>query len=592
VPFSPTDPSYQGTTHPETTKAPGPQRSGLTSFGRYQHLEELPPSGMGVVYKGRDPVLNIDVAIKTLQPATPDAVLTERFEQEFRVLARLDHPHIVRICDAGRHDAVPYFAMPFMPGGSLDRQMARFGEPRAAATLVEKVARAIHYVHQHGILHRDLKPANVLLDEQDEPRVTDFGLAKFRDGEVAITQPGAVLGTPAYMAPEQARGQGEQVGPATDVWALGVILYELLTARRPFNASRPAAVASLICTTEPARPRVLRPELEPSLEVVVLKCLEKEPRARYSSAAALAGDLALWLAGEPIRAKPPSLRQRLARLARRHPALSTAAVLLAAFLCLLPLLLGRGDPGEQLRREREQQALKTLHSVQGGLDRAETVPLVPLLGDGRKYYRRVGNPDPYTVNGAPDVLGLKNFRVGALDLLPERPREGYRFSAEVNVRLTATRGGTNAGIYVAATEWPAPEGGTEQWFLSLSFPDSGKVGTVLCELHRYFAPAGIIDPDHTHLFVRRELPETQPNLDTWRQLRFDVTPKGILPSWEGKVIGTLTNEYFEIGLRSLARQTPVAAGHPSAEQMLRGALGLYNRNADSQFRNVVVEPLP
>jgi serine/threonine-protein kinase len=289
---------------PDEAATPEPQRPAGKTFGRYERLEEMPRSGMGVVYKARDPVLKIDVALKTMQaaPGEERPELAERFDREAQALALLDHPHIVRIYDTGRHGGQAYFTMGFMTGGSLDRRLDRFRDPRAAAALVEKVARAMHYVHERGILHRDLKPGNILLDERGEPRVTDFGLAKFRDSELELTRPGAVLGTLPYMAPEQASGQLDRIGPATDIWALGVILYELLTGRRPFEGKMREAVASLICTAEPPKPRGLRPGLDRALETVALKCLEKRPEDRYRSAGELADDLGLWLSGESIRA--------------------------------------------------------------------------------------------------------------------------------------------------------------------------------------------------------------------------------------------------------------------------------------------------
>src|SRR5438093_1689538 len=201
---------------------------------------------------------------------------------------------------------------------------------------MEKVARAVAFAHGKGILHRDLKPSNVLLEECGEPMVSDFGLAKFLDASVELTQAGQRMGTPAYMAPEQASGQTDRVGPVSDVWALGVILYELLAGRRPFTATERDELTKQILSTDPPSPRLLRPDLDEALQTVVLKCLAKEPRRRYASAAALADDLARWLRGEPISARPESWPRRAWRRARR----TVTGPAWWPVLVLLPLLGG------------------------------------------------------------------------------------------------------------------------------------------------------------------------------------------------------------------------------------------------------------
>jgi hypothetical protein len=274
-------------------------------FGEYELLEELARGGMGVVYRARHIRLGRISALKVIlsgQFASGQEV--QRFKFEAEVVAQLDHPNIVPIYEVGEHEGKQYFSMKLIEGGSLTYQAPSFaGRPQLSAQLVAIVARAVHHVHQRGILHRDLKPANILLDAQGQPYVTDFGLARHIGGTSDLTLSGAVLGTPSYMAPEQAAGRRELVTTATDVYGLGAILYALLTGRPPFQAETPAAVLRLVAEQKPVPPRLVRPGTEPELETICLHCLRKEPEQRYGSAEALAQDLERWLVGAPIRAK-------------------------------------------------------------------------------------------------------------------------------------------------------------------------------------------------------------------------------------------------------------------------------------------------
>src|SRR5262249_20416100 len=244
----------------------------LGRFGKYDLLEQLAVGGMGVVYKARDTVLGREVALKTIRSgllAQPEGV--ERFYHEARAAAHLHHANIVPIYDIALEEGQHYFTMALVPGGSLTHHLEGLRrDPRAAVALVEKVCRAVQHAHEQGILHRDLKPGNILIDEHGEPVVSDFGLAKFLHGDVKMTQAGQRLGTPSYMAPEQALGEVDKVSARTDVWALGVLLYEILTGRKPFERKSSHELSQLICGSDPPRPRRLKPGLSRDLETIIL----------------------------------------------------------------------------------------------------------------------------------------------------------------------------------------------------------------------------------------------------------------------------------------------------------------------------------
>jgi tetratricopeptide (TPR) repeat protein len=318
----------------------GPCDGPLPAVPGYEMLGVLGRGGMGVVYKARQVGLNRLVALKMILgggQAAGEALA--RFRREAEAVARLQHPNVVQVYDVGEHEGRPYFTLELLEGGGLDRRLAGTPlPPRLAAALVQALAEAVHAAHSRGIVHRDLKPSNVLLAADGTPKITDFGLAKQLDADAGQTRTGSVLGTPSYMAPEQADGHVAAVGPRTDVYALGAILYELLTGRPPFKAPTTLETLMEVRNEEPAPPRQLQSRTPRDLETVCLKCLEKEPRRRYASAAALAEDLRRFQAGEPILARPTGLPEKAAKWVRRRPTL--AGLLAAVAVLLVALALG------------------------------------------------------------------------------------------------------------------------------------------------------------------------------------------------------------------------------------------------------------
>jgi WD40 repeat protein/tetratricopeptide (TPR) repeat protein len=330
----------------QTADGDGPDGVGLQPgtrigyFGDYELQRVLGEGGMGIVYEAQQLTLNRPVALKMIRAARfPSADEVRRFHNEAEAVARLDHPNIVPIFEVGRYDDQHYFSMKLIGGESLDKRLKDYvADARRAARLVAATADAIHHAHQRGILHRDLKPANILIDSDGQPHVTDFGLAKRVDGDSEQTRSGAIVGTPAYMAPEQASGKRGAVTTSTDVYGLGAVLYALSTGRAPFAGTTVMDTLEQVRERPPELPRKLNPGVPRDLEVVCLKCLEKDPRRRYASAAALGDDLRHWLAGEPIAARPVAKAARLWMWSRRNPTL--AAALSAAALLLITLTVG------------------------------------------------------------------------------------------------------------------------------------------------------------------------------------------------------------------------------------------------------------
>src|SRR4029077_17232514 len=300
-------------------------------FGDYELLEELGRGGQGVVYRAHQKSLNRTVALKIIglgRWATTAHI--KRFRLEAEAAASLNHPCIVPIYEVGERDGACYFSMGLVEGGQLDAILKREPMPiRRAVELIDRLARTVHYAHEHGILHRDVKPGNILLDQKGEPHLTDFGLARLVETESTVTGTKEVLGTPSYMAPEQAVGETKQLTSATDVYGLGAVLYQLLTGQPPFAGGTTYETVKLLLETEPRQPRLLNPKVDRDLSAICLKCLEKDPRRRYPAAAGLAEDLEHWLKHEPIRAKRSGFFTRTRKWVRRNPALvGTAAVCL------------------------------------------------------------------------------------------------------------------------------------------------------------------------------------------------------------------------------------------------------------------------
>jgi hypothetical protein len=348
---------------PEATlKSPsagvGPDGDLLPQIPGYEIVRVVGQGGMGVVYEARQRDLGRTVAVKMISGMRLGPTQVARFRREAEASARLQHANFVQIFEVGQVNGRPFFSMEYVDGGSLAQHLSHTRpKPRQAAALVSTLAQAIHTAHACGIVHRDLKPSNVLLTAAGIPKIADFGLAKRLDDDAGCTRTGEVLGTPSYMAPEQAAGQREHIGPATDVYALGAILYELLTGRPPFQGTSPLDSLRLVTTQEPVVPSRLAPSTPPDLEAVCLKCLEKSPGARYASARELSEDLGRFLNGQPVAARRIGRIRRVGKWVRRHPRGAALAVALSG-LAVFPVLslIGECRAQRQLGLKAEQEA--------------------------------------------------------------------------------------------------------------------------------------------------------------------------------------------------------------------------------------------
>jgi WD40 repeat protein len=391
---------------------------------------------MGVIYKARQLSLNRLVALKmVLAGSHAGPQERSRFLTEAQAVAALQHPNIVQVYEVGEHDGLPFFSMEIVDGGNLaDRVRGVPLPPRQAAALVEKLARAVAYAHLHGVVHRDLKPANVLLTGDGVPKITDFGLAKrmwndpHATGARHATKTGMTVGTPSYMAPEQAAGQGKRVGPPADVYALGAILYHLLTGRPPFVAETALETLLLVTTEEPLSPSRLQPRLPQDLVSICLKCLRKEPEKRYTTAGELADDLRRFLAGEPVLAAPAGRWERLVKWARRRPA--AAALLAVSAVAALALLSGGIAYEIRLRQaltearagRREAQVRLVRLNIQTSMDLVDSGQAslsLPLLVEALRISTKMHEESP---GSAEAVADERMHRIRLALVLRECPR--------------------------------------------------------------------------------------------------------------------------------------------------------------------------
>jgi serine/threonine-protein kinase len=567
-------------------------------IGKYELIERLAGGGMGVVHKARDVGLGRVVALKTVRCgpfAGPEALA--RFRAECQAVARLEHPNIVRLYEAGEWDGEPYFSMEFVPAGTLAaRLVAGPRRPAGAAALVETLARAVQFAHDRRVVHRDLKPANVLLTDDDVPKITDFGLAKLLDTDAGLTHSEAVLGTAAYMAPEQARGEPGAAGPAADVYGLGAILYECLTGRPPFKAASRSETLAQVCSREPEWPSRLRPRVPQELEAVCLRCLAKDPGRRYRSAGALAEDLARWRRGEPTMARPAGWAARVRRFGRRHRRLVAAAL-------LGPVVAGGvwyADPDRPARQVESAAA-----------EAAGPLELIGASGGPRWHHWRVGGGKAQTSLAPDGAFAVHSWDHSLLELLRDPGHDRYRVRAQVRHESSDDFG--EVGLYVCHAE-RARGAETVHSFLQLTFNDVRAVDD-----ESRLLPPGVSAPRAPgnpvnllgRLYVRggprarfdERLRSIRPahfrpagfGGGGWRALTVEVTPERVRGFWEGGVsAGTIQVGGTAAAAEDVLARHGLAGPGPRPGPPLFpacGSLGLFVLKGSASFRAVTIEPL-
>jgi serine/threonine-protein kinase len=583
----------------------------------YQLTELLGQGGMGCVFKAVDLAADRTVALKILRPDhVPNPVAHERFARELRLLASFTHPNIVPVYHVGELDGLSYYTMEFAPGGTLRDHLDRIRSnlPRAVRLLVT-VARAVAELHKAAVVHRDLKPSNILLRGNDVPVIADFGLARLTDSD--LTRTGQFLGTPAYMAPEQVRSDRPGCEPAADVYALGVILYELLTGIRPFPHTHLADLVTHIESRCPRSVRALAPAVPRELDAIALKCLAKDPKDRYT-AGELADDLERWLAGRrPIFAKPQTaLRRALGavigsgRLTRRVVLARSALLVLAV---VLGVVLGRAreaapvrDPGPPPGVERgpRHQTVEprpagtdpgALSTIQTALQSGQPVTLIGSTG-APHWSRLVTGATDFAPAGSPESAGSHPaLELSLLDLCPDPMTDRYRVRAEIaQVESLSAGSQTSVGLYFGRQRVMGPEGLRADRCFTVWFTESSRAERHPGLSLGVLAVTGSPTQRNSRALLscaRSSLPPAR-GPGSWRVIEMDMTPERIRV-WCGQPDGTLVPFVDQpVAALQSAYGTPVPeVGNVALAWNPRGALGIWAEASTVAVRNVTVTPL-
>src|SRR5205823_2232391 len=442
------DSSAEALAKADDTGRPSPM---LMDFGDYELLEQIGRGGQGVVFRALQKSLNRTVALKVINLGQwASRAHLRRFRLEAEAAAKLEHPGIVPIHEVGERDGSCYFSMKFVEGGQLDEVVRREAMPiRRAVEFIAKVARIVHYAHEHGILHRDIKPGNILLDAKGEPHLTDFGLARLVESESTVTRTMEVLGTPSYMAPEQAAGNNAAISGVTDVYGLGAVLYQLLTGQPPFAGGTTYETIKLLLDTEPRQPRFLNPKIDRDLSTICLKCLEKDPKRRYSSALALTEDLERWLKHEPIAARRTGLITRSGKWVRRNP----TSALLAASVVALVAVVGWNVWKSELIRRPVTNGIAVLPFENLSEQKEDGAFVDGVQDDVLTKLAKIADLKVISRTSVMDYRGKRNLRQIGNDLRVSHVLEGSVRRAGTHLRLNAQLIDTRSDTHVWAEQY-------------------------------------------------------------------------------------------------------------------------------------------
>jgi eukaryotic-like serine/threonine-protein kinase len=583
-----------------------PEEPTPRQFAGYELLQRLGYGGMGVVWRARQVRLNRLVALKMIRfgPAAGDTE-RERFRLEGEAIARVRHPNIVEVFHAGEQEGQPYFAMELLEGGTLaQRHPEHPYSPRAAAELLHTLALAVQAAHDAGVVHRDLKPSNVMFGAGGVVKVTDFGLAKLVDADGSQTRTGDILGTPCYMAPEQARGQARAIGPRTDVYALGAILYELLSGKAPFRGADRDATLQQVLSGEPA-PLPSFNEVKPQqLAAICLKCLQKEPRDRYPTATALAEDLDRWLHDLPTEAKFPGRLARVRGFIRRRAFLATS-------LGVCGLGAAGGFAGWMLWNPDA-----AADDLERRLARGESVTLIGESGAPAWSRWPLGKQKSLVSHAADGTVQVRCLDANLLELLRDPRTDHYRFRAEVSHEVDAEDGTGGVGVYFGRHSHPSPNGAIHV-FVQVVFNDIHSKADWAKNQNLKHPNAHVPVPkanplemmtwecgEETGTVVTSSSTIANPevvqphglNNRMWRSLAIEVAPAEIRVFWDGDNQPALTmptgriEKNLRTGIAEAQRMNLPVSDVPVAF-VPRGGLGLRVAKAAASFRNVRVEPL-
>jgi hypothetical protein len=514
---------------------------------------------MGVVYRARHKTLGRVVALKMMRSDYGFTDQVERFRREIQATAILTHANIVPVYEVGDYQSQPYYTMPFVGGGSLsDRREQLYADPGAVLTLLAKVAEAVHYAHEQGIVHRDLKPSNVLVNEHGEPMVTDFGLAKLRDGDLELTRSGVILGTPYYMAPEQAAGRTKLIGPATDVWALGVMLYELLAGQRPFLGENEEEVKRKIRESDPPRLRSVRPGLSAAVERMVLKCLQKKPERRYRSAKELAAALRDCLEKGPTVSAPIGWLARLLDWLPRYSIVTAGGLLCVAALVVFAFLFPRDNAAENPIINK------------GGYQEV----LLGQTGPPEKFRWLLGERTVTKISkDANEPFSFTTTDLALLELLPRPPVKTYRLEVEIWHQNAVN---DFVGVFLGHRILDS-EQSRQHTFMNVSFADIGQLKGKVYTTIRIEGGKG-----HVHAFGPSLAfpPREVASAVRWRPLAVHVGSQVITVNFDGRLVGNVARAELE------KRFQGISNGKVGFDP--EGALGLYLSQGTASFRNAVV----
>lgn len=568
-------------------------------FGSYRIVELIGRGGMGVVYKADQLPLNRTVALKMIRAMdSDDPQAVARFRVEAEAVARLKHANVVEIYEFGQHEGQPYFSMEFVEGESLSFRLKRGPlEEHEAARLAHTLARTVAVAHERRVLHRDLKPSNIILTPDGAPKIMDFGLAKLMDSDNGHTASDAILGTPSYMAPEQASGHAALLSERTDVYALGAILYECLTGSPAFKRATRAETLAMVRRAGPKAPRKIAKGLSRGLEAICLKCLEKDPKRRYASAAALGEDLERWLEKKTTHARPRFLG-RVGRTIQRHTlALSIAAIALCA-----AVFLGGVDADRPLAR------------LQADLENGKAVTLVPEKGAPAYFRILAGDEQTKVIAKDGSELTVQSWGLSLIELAPRVPQARYRFECEVRHETSDLHG--QVGLFLACRKLPT-EVAEGFHFVNLRFNEVIRRKDIVQTFPKHIA-AKLVAPEENPVSLAISVWGSRRGFgilsnagiggapfkprggraDTWRKFAIEVTPEGLSASRDGNVFGPFSaeaiNKSFAGTVEDFRQRNPddEVLANLSLQYAPEGAVGVYVHRGSASFRSARLTPLP